>query len=145
MTWNCAHWLDITGPWPFPAGSVRYVYGDNVIEHISLRENRELVRHARAVMAPGGTIRPCTPDTGRLVGLYQSADADTRDALEWHQSQGHLAFARRRPAPYRIRNAWAPPRLPVGHRGLSAELDAAGFINPRRCDAGASSDPVLRG
>ena len=145
VTWNCPFWLDATEPWPFPAGSVRYVYADNVIEHISLRENRELFRHARAVMGPGGTIRLCTPDIGRLVSLYCAANADTRETLAWSQSQGHVAVH----AVDLLRIAFTEHGHHLGYmwdiESLSAELLTAGFVNPRRCDAGESSDPVLRG
>lgn len=145
VTWNCPYWLDATAPWPFPAGSVQYVYGDNVIEHISLRENRELFRQARAIMAPGGTIRFCTPDIGKLVGLYQSDDADTRETLIWQQSQGHAA---EHPVDL-LRIAFTEHGHHVGYLwdfdSLSTELVTAGFINPRRCGAGESSTRSCKG
>jgi len=145
VTWNCPFWLDATAPWPFPAASVRYVFGDNVIEHLSLKANRELFRHARAVMASGATIRLCTPDIGRLVDLYKSDDVDTREVLKWHEKEGHVAV-------YRVdllRVAFTEHGHHAGYLwdidSLSSELGAAGFVNARRCSTGESRDPILRG
>ncbi len=145
VTWNCPYWLDATSPWPFPRGSVRYVYGDNVIEHITLSQNRDLFREARAVMAPGATIRLCTPDIGRLVSLYNADDGETQEVLQFHRNEGHVAAHR----VDLLRVAFTEHGHHVGYlwdfESLASELAAAGFANARRCDTGESGDPSLRG
>lgn len=145
VSWNCRYWLDGTERWPFPAGSVRYVYGDNVIEHLTLADNRLLFRNARAVMAPGGTVRLCTPDIGRLVDLYLADDGHTKEVLDWHGREGHVAAHR----VDLLRVAFTEYGHHLGYLwdidSLSAELVRAGFVDPRRCEAGESRDPALRG
>ena len=59
---RCPYWLDMRRPWPFPNGSVRMVFSDNVIEHLSLTDGRAFLKNAREAMMPGGIIRTSTPD-----------------------------------------------------------------------------------
>jgi predicted SAM-dependent methyltransferase len=145
ITWNAPYYLDGTKPWPFPAASVQYVYGDNVIEHLPLGPNRLLLRHAHEAMVPGGVIRLATPDVGRLVELYLACGPEAQALLAFHRQQGHVAD-------HQVDVLRANFNEHGHHRGylwdlesLSEELQAAGFKDPRRCQVGHSDDPVLRG
>ena len=52
----------------------QYVYADNVIEHLSLGQCRHMLSSILTVLQPGGSVRLCTPDIGRLVEFYLRRD-----------------------------------------------------------------------
>jgi predicted SAM-dependent methyltransferase len=143
VTWDAPYYLDGTKPWPFPAGSVQYVYGDNVIEHLPLQANRTLIRHAHVAMRSGGTIRLVTPDVGRLVEAYLSGGPVVDDLLAMYRGAGYTAT---HPVDV-LRVTFTEFGHHAGYlwdwEAAAAELADAGFRNVRRCETGASSDPVL--
>src|SRR4051812_9208240 len=46
VVWWGDMYLDLTKPWPGPAETVDFIYGDNVIEHFPLHVAREVLSHA---------------------------------------------------------------------------------------------------
>ncbi len=52
----------------------RYLYADNVVEHLPLQSVRKMLTSAFHILEDGGTIRLCTPDAGELVNLYINRD-----------------------------------------------------------------------
>lgn len=70
---------DLTKPLPLTAGSIRYVYSEHFIEHITREEALRLLSNVHAAMAPGGVIRLSTPDLAKAVAEYQAGRLD-----EWH-------------------------------------------------------------
>ena len=76
--------LDATKPWPLDAGSVAYIFSDNMIEHLTLDEARAFLREARAAMADGAWLRIVTPDPGGVARAYllddEAAEAMTARA-----------------------------------------------------------------
>ncbi|MCX5201114.1 methyltransferase domain-containing protein [Streptomyces sp. NBC_00237] len=145
VCWRTRHYLDATRTWPVHPASVSHVYADNVIEHIRLEPNRRLFREARRALAPGGRIRLATPDVEHAVRLYTARDETTVRQM-----------ARDRQAGYEMHHPVDLLRSmfqDCGHHEgylwdfdtLTAELEAAGFTAVRRCAAGESDDPALRG
>lgn len=146
VEWNCKYYLDITKPWPIEPGAVQYVYGDNVIEHLTLTRGRTMLQYARAAMAAGGTIRLATPDLGRIATLYlQGPQKEVERLMSWHRRYDRLAEhpgdLLRIAFTYWGHHAGYLYDLPT----LKAELERAGFANVRTCSTSRSTDPVLRG
>lgn len=143
--WRSLYWLDATVPWPFPDGSVSHVYGDNMIEHVTLDGARALFRHAYRAMQAGGHLRLVTPDAERFARMY----VEKGDLLT-AQTQRNARHG------YRVDHPVSLMRTVFAecghHRGyvwdfesLAAELDAAGFVGIRRCQVQDSDDPLLAG
>jgi predicted SAM-dependent methyltransferase len=134
--------LDAVAPWPIAPGSLSHVFADNFLEHLSIDDARRFLHEARRALRPGGAIRLTVPDSEAIARMYLEAP----DAiLERHRRGG-----------YRVEHTVDVLRIafmesghylgqPWDDESLSAELAAAGFVNLRRCRAGQSDDPVLRG
>jgi predicted SAM-dependent methyltransferase len=146
VLWNSKYYLDMTKPWPVEPGAVQYVYGDNVIEHLTLAQGRSMLRNARAAMVAGGTIRLATPDLGRIANLYvQGPRKEVERLMVWHRRHDRLA---EHPGDL-LRIAFTAWGHHVGYLydlpSLKAELERAGFEQVRPCSTSRSADPVLRG
>lgn len=62
-------YLDATRAFPFADAVFDYVYSEHMIEHVSWREGRTMLRECHRVLKPRGVIRLVTPDLRRLVHL----------------------------------------------------------------------------
>lgn len=140
------NFLDASSRWPMADGSVRLVYADNVIEHLSLDQGRALLHEAYRCLQPGGVIRLVTPDLRKHVDTYLAGDAAV---------DGDLAAAYRQIG-VRVEHPIDLVRIPVEnflhHEGyvydaaaLAAEMRAAGFTEVRECTIGRSEVPELDG
>jgi predicted SAM-dependent methyltransferase len=145
ISWRAPLTLDATRPWPFPPGSVSHVYGDNVIEHVTLDGARDLLRHATRAMRPGGRIRLVTPDAERCAEAYLARGDLARALLEAHQNAGtrtaHMVDV--------LRGVFVEYEHDRGYawdyEALHAELSDAGFTAIERVELEQSADPVLQG
>ena len=70
VVWRGGPYLDATKPWPIPAGSVDFIYADNVIEHLTLPQGRLAFQNAFDALRPGGVIRLATPDVEAVARQY---------------------------------------------------------------------------
>lgn len=145
ISWRAQLTLDATRRWPFPPGSVSHVYGDNVIEHVTLDGARSLLRHAATAMRPGGRIRLVTPDAERCAEAYLARGDSAQALLEAHRGAGARAE-------HRIdilRAVFIEYEHDRGYAwdfdALRAELAAAGFVDIERVELQESTDPALRG
>jgi predicted SAM-dependent methyltransferase len=143
--WRSLYWLDATAPWPFPDGSVSHVYGDNMIEHVTIDDARAVFRHAHRAMAPGGRLRLVTPDAERFARMYLE-----NGNLLVAQTQRNLRHGYRVDHPVSLlRTIFAECGHHQGYiwdfASLAAELTDAGFVGVQRCDVQDSGDPVLAG
>ncbi len=144
--WRAAPYnLDATQPWPFPPGSVSHVFGDNMIEHVSLDGARALFRHAIEAMRSGGRIRLVTPDAERCAAAYLEGGELARAQLDAHRGAGmrvehRVDILRAVFVEYGHADGYA-----WDYESLSAELDAGGFVSIERCELEHSKDPALRG
>lgn len=144
IAWNAPAYLDATRPWPFPAGSVSYVYADNVIEHVSMAGGRALLRNAFTAMSSGAVIRMATPDIWRIARIYLANDDLTTRCMDQNRSTGYEVH---HPVDL-LRNTFTEAGHHLGYLydldSLSAELKAAGFTAISRRASGESPDPVLQ-
>ena len=145
VSWYLPMYLDLTKPWPVPPGRVDRIYGDNVIEHFPLDVARTVLRNCLAALRSGGGIRLATPDIERTARAYLEDPQLTTAHLDRHRRRGY-------PAEYPADMFRVTYAYHGHHQGyvfdwaaLSAELEAAGFTDVRRYEAGQSDDPELRG
>jgi predicted SAM-dependent methyltransferase len=146
IAWNARMYLDATGPWPFPDGSVSHVYGDHMVEYATLPGTRALLREALRVLQPGGRIRLSSPDVERIARIYLDGPEDLRRrCMDDNREAGYEVHY---PVDL-LRNTF----VEAGHQdgylfdfaSLSQEFLAAGFVDVARYESGGSDDPALRG
>jgi predicted SAM-dependent methyltransferase len=145
VSWYLPMYLDLTKPWPVPPGRVDRIYGDNVIEHFPLDVARTVLRHCLAALRSGGAIRLATPDIERTARAYLEDPQLTSAHLDRHRRHGYPA---EHPADL-LRVSYVYHGHHQGYlfdwAALSAELEAAGFTDVRRYEAGQSDEPEFRG
>lgn len=136
-------YLDATVPWPVRPGSVELVYGDNVIEHVTLAQARELFRHAFTAMQPGGIIRLATPDVEAVARQYLERGELAQAGMARNAEKGrHFRY----PVEL-LRQVYVGAQHYLGfiydYEALAGEMTDAGFA-VRRVAAGQSEHPALR-
>ena len=145
VLWRSEMYLDLTRPWPVPAGSIDRIYGDNVIEHFLLENARDVLRYCYQALRPGGAIRLATPDLERTARAYLHDLELTSAHLDRHRRAGYPA---EHPADM-LRVTYAYHGHHEGYifdwDALSAELARAGFTDVRRFEVGQSDDPEFKG
>lgn len=142
-TWRAKFCLDVTRPWPLPAGSVDFVYADQVIEHFPLEVGRAVLRHAFDALAPGGSIRLATPDVERTARMYLERGAMCAEHLVRDRSRGYSA---EHPVDLlRITFSENGHRFCFDFASLESELRRAGFVDVRRHEAGESDEAAFAG
>lgn len=140
------YYLDAIAPWPIAPASLRFVYADNMIEHVKLRDARRVLANAYDALTPGGTIRLVAPDVGETARIYLQP-GPLRDAV--------LARSREddgTPGTYPI-DVLRMVVTQAGHHlgqtwdeeALTSELRSAGFEDVKRCAVGESEHDELRG
>ena len=141
-TWRAEHCLDVTRPWPVPAGSIDFVYADQVIEHFPLHVGRAVLRNAFEAMAPGGRIRLATPDVERTARLYLAGGSTAAGHLARHRRRGYSA---EHPVDLlRVTFCENGHEFCFDEASLTAELEGAGFTDIRRHEVGESDVPDFR-
>jgi predicted SAM-dependent methyltransferase len=58
--------VDITKPLPFPNSSVSRILIEHCLEHVDCSQGMKFLLEAHRVLLPGGVIRVCVPELGRL-------------------------------------------------------------------------------
>jgi predicted SAM-dependent methyltransferase len=69
-------YLDATKPMPFPDGSVYYIFGEHVIEHLDYDDALGFFKEAHRVLAPGGKLRMVTPNLNQFIALFNDKDVE---------------------------------------------------------------------
>ena len=139
-------YLDVTRKLPLPDRSIRYAFGEHVIEHISQRQAERLLRELHRVLQPGGILRLTTPDMKKIIAIYADRNpvvsrADYARFLDRETGKQHFQ-------PCQILNDYM--RL-WGHQyiydeeDLRARLQQVGFVQIRRWEPGESEHGRLRG
>lgn len=140
-------YLDATKPFPLPDGSIQYIFGEHVIEHLSYEDGLAMLRECYRVLSAGGKIRLATPNLLKYSQLFQNPKTEevTRyleEKVKWH--------------------GWPPSAHPesqilnfelhsFGHKfvydpaTLSDSLAQAGFGHIAPFPPGVSDDPQLQG
>jgi SAM-dependent methyltransferase len=134
--------VDITKTLPFPDGSVRFLFAEHVIEHISFEHARRFLTECHRVLEPGGVLRLAFPDVTRFVGDSEEVVSRRATYLDY------LRTKRDRPTlgtlfrfllhEHGHRSAWS------GEIAFAA-LIAAGFDGVWPVLYGDSDTPELRG
>jgi predicted SAM-dependent methyltransferase len=139
-------YLDVTRKLPLSDRSIRYAFGEHVIEHITQGEAERLLGELHRVLQPGGVLRLTTPDLKKILAIYEDRNpvvnrADYARFLDRETGKQHSQSCQ-------ILNDYM--RL-WGHQYIYDEEDLcwrlrrAGFGQIRRCEPGESEHPRLRG
>lgn len=64
--------VDLTGPLPWPEGSVSHAYLGHVLEHLPLSACALLLERLLPCMAPGGQVMVVGPDINRAQGMAEA-------------------------------------------------------------------------
>lgn len=144
VVWRAGSYLDATVPWPTAAGSVDFIYADNVIEHITIENGRLVFQHAFAALAPGGVFRLATPDVESVARQYLENGPMAELGMERNREKGRDF---RYPVQL-LREVFVGARHYLGfcydYASISAEMETAGFT-VTRVRAGQSEHPELTG
>lgn len=70
-----------------PDGSVRFVYSEHFVEHITILENQALLTELYRKLKPGGVCRIATPDLEDMVARY--LDKHTWKSQSWIKEFGY--------------------------------------------------------
>lgn len=145
VVWQGGAFLDATQPWPVQAGSVDFVYADNVIEHLKLPQGRLVFRHAHTALKPGGVFRLATPDVERVARQYLENGELARLGMERNRELGNADF--NHPVQL-IQQVFVGAKHYLGFcydfDSISTEMESAGF-EVYRVEAGQSEYQELRG
>lgn len=132
--------LDLRWGLPVRAVSVRFIYNEHLLEHLSFEAGFALLRDCRAALRPGGVLRIAMPDLEALARAYLGDWRDQawlRDpAYEWIDSAAAMlnhAF-----------RGWGHQYL-YDREEVCQRLKQAGFADVSDCDWGESRYPELRG
>lgn len=144
IQWRCPAHLDITKPWPVEPGSIHFVYGDNVIEHLTLQQGRDSFRTTFDALAPGGVLRLSTPDVEASARSYLENGELAQAGMERNRELGK-DFSH----PVQLlAQVYVGAAHYLGfcydYAALAAEMSAVGF-EVSRCETGESDYPELRG
>jgi predicted SAM-dependent methyltransferase len=138
-------YLDATKRFPLPDKSVSYIYAEQLIEHLSYDEGRQMFAECRRVLVPGGKLRLATPDLRRLIAIYESSGPQVR--FMEHQ----LAFYNMTD---RVTQQCSILNMYFHYWGhkyiydkdtLRVSLESSGFQNVSNPEYGKSDDPVFFG
>jgi len=82
-------YLDATKSFPLPDGSIQYIFGEHVIEHLSYEDGLFMLRECHRVLSSGGKSRLATPNLLKYFQLFQNPKTEevTRyleGKLKWH-------------------------------------------------------------
>lgn len=138
------YFLDATVPWPVGNDTVDYVYGDDMIEHVTLEQARALFVHAFAALKPGGVLRLATPDVEAVARQYLENGELAQMGL---RRNAELGRDLRHPVEL-LRQVYVGAEHYRGFiydfDSLSAEMASAGF-EVARVESGESEHAALRG
>ena len=139
-------YLDAGAPFPFPDKTFKFIYGEQVIEHLTYQQAQVFVRESFRVLVPGGRIRLATPNLLLLIALFNADKTPIQKKLLDFQ-------ARYDPLPSavlpetawfnRLTHAWGHQFL-YDPQSLQGTLEAAGFTHVTQVKLGESDTPDLQ-
>jgi len=132
-------YLDATKRFALPDGSIQYIFGEHVIEHIPKPDAERLLREIHRVLQPGGVIRLSTPDAGKFLRAYVNDRdflADPRFAEAAETSMDRVNMMMREYG----QHLWV-----YDIELISLVLQRAGFSSVREQEFGASTHPRMQG
>ncbi len=76
--------LDASAPLPLPNESLRFIYTEHTIEHISLAAARRLLIELHRTLQVGGVVRIATPNLEKLLALFEEPKTNDQETyLAW--------------------------------------------------------------
>lgn len=135
--------LDATRPLPFTNGSVAYIFGEHVIEHITYEEALGFLKEVHRVLAPGGKIRMVTPNLLQFVSLFQEPNPKyIARKLDFHYWPANSPD----PEALVLNNEmhWFGHQFVYTPKLLKASYAEAGFADIRQYHAGETGDEVFK-
>lgn len=143
--WRGDCYLDVTRMWPVPDDSVEYIYADNVVEHLTLAQNRFLLAEAFRALKPGGRVRLVTPDVGALVELYLAGPEAAQALREELIDEGYAIHHQVDVLRFAFQDDGHHEGYLWDEESLASELTRAGLVDISIHEAGLSGDPALVG
>lgn len=139
--------LDAMKPFPIPDNSLKYVYAEQVIEHLPFDGGMDMLRESHRVLAPGGKLRVATPDLRQLVALFDQDLTESERRFMTAQLKLESVSVKEAESPLFIMNMyfyrWGHQFL-YDQQTLRSALEAVGFRDVRFLRHGESDDPELR-
>jgi SAM-dependent methyltransferase len=111
---------DLRSTFPWPSGSVDYIYSSHSLEHLTRAAGEHFMREAARVLRVGGVVRVVVPDLKLQVERYVAGKTDARDFL----SALHAVDTRDRSIVTRIYALLSGS----GHRCMYDEASLAGLM-----------------
>lgn len=141
-------YLDATKRMPFPDGSIYYIFGEHVIEHVDYSDALEFFKEAHRVLALGGKIRMVTPNLLQFLALFNEVDPANSPKTS-HFVQRKLVsqnWAKTKdPACLILNNElhWFGHQFVYTPAMLRSAFEQAGFTDIRQYAAGETDDPTF--
>jgi len=140
-------YLDATKRFALPDGSIQYIFGEHVIEHLTYEQGLAMLRECYRVLAPSGKIRLATPNLLKYFALYQ--DPPTEDGTRYMATKlldyGWPHTSRPAATILNLEFRSFDHQFLYDPATLSDSLAAAGFRMITQFHPGESDDPQLRG
>ena len=139
-------YLDASKRFPLPDRSFRYVYSEQVIEHITYEEGLVMLRESYRILEPGGRVRLATPNLDKFIQLFQAAQTPEMQQYIERKTAWHEWPATPDSACYILNQQlreWGhqfvyTPKL------LKARMESVGFRDVKQFKPGESDDPALQ-
>ncbi len=139
--------LDAGEPFPLPDRSFRYVYSEQVIEHLPYSKGAVMLKESFRILEPGGKIRLATPNLEAFIALMRPDPTPEmqkymQDKMRWHDWPSTSD-----PANYILNmqmREWGH-QFVYRPQMMRDALAAAGFRDIRQFQSGQSEDPALKG
>ncbi len=138
-------YLDASKHFDLADASVRYVFGEQVIEHLTYEEGGVMLKESYRVLARGGKIRIATPNLANLVDFSRNGKSPV-PRLTWPVKENYIAcrcnWNRKTFTLNRLMHDYGhkfiyTPKL------LRLALERAGFHDVKEFQPGQSDDPAL--
>lgn len=131
---------DMRDPLPIPDGSVKFIFHEHVMEHLTVEEGLAFSRECRRMLAPKGVLRVAMPDLAECVRQYHENDW----RQPWMQKYGYDFIQTRAETINIAFRSWEHKWL-YDHEELHRRLREAGFETTRDCRRLESEIAELRG
>jgi Methyltransferase domain len=84
---------DIRKGIPLPGGSLRGIYSEHTLEHVSQADCLAVLQEFRRMLVPGGAVRLVVPDLELYVRHYVASRAENPDSIEGARELNDVCFS----------------------------------------------------
>jgi predicted SAM-dependent methyltransferase len=135
---------DVTRGIPLPDASMRGVFSEHCIEHMSLADGVGMLRECFRVLRPGGTLRVVTPDGALYLSEYVRLMAGGDGDMPRSAGDHHAGVSTPIMSVNRVFNHFGH-RFVWDHETFARYLTQIGFVDIRRADYGEGRDERVIG